>query len=259
MLWTVSVVKAPPVVFVTAYRSLPSHPRAPEKYFELGSRLLSTGLPFMVFTESQHAARFGEFPAVIRTVVDDEPLVGGRVGITSPRLPATDNPSKDTLEYHCLMHRKTRYLVESYRHLQQIYQEQIYEVVRLVWIDFGIFHLPGVTEAHLKQLNERCGRDLSRQIRAPSAWRLDQDSQIDSGRIQWYLLGGLLSVPTRPARIVRELAERVETSFLSRILFAHQACFEVVTWALDAQNRPESWDLYPADHNQTLFTHYPGR
>lgn len=142
---------------------------------------------------------------------------------------------KDTLAYFCVQHEKTQWLAAAERALPDS---------PLIWIDYGILHLPGVTAKHVEQLVAAVRANPPKVITSPSC---GQQELID-GVINWTFCGGVLIVPATLARWfhLECMAEQRR----------HQPTWEVNTWARLAKAHPERFAFYAADHNATMFTGY---
>jgi hypothetical protein len=146
----------------------------------------------------------------------------------------------EPLAYHVVQHQKTAWL------LQALEADPSVDV--LVWIDFGVFHQPGVTAQVID--------DFLRRVRAhpafsiPGCW--EQSRGVFDGP-DWRFCGSSLVVPRE---FVRSFHEAVRDVALERLSTTNRVTWEVNDWAEVDRRRvlPIRW--YPAGHDQTQFTNY---
>jgi hypothetical protein len=195
---------------------LDSPHRSHDRYLELGQRLLGIGLPTIAYHQPLDQcwlARHHEAQGV-----KVEP--GG----------------KDTLSYHCVQHEKSAWLAEASR--------MGGEPMRLIWLDYGILHVPGVTEDLIREFYAHVARQPPNQITMPGIW--PADSAIDDSRPCWICAGGVVVMPWYHAGWWHR--ECVRTATHAR------PTWEVNTWAKVARDNQEQVRLYKADHDSTILT-----
>jgi hypothetical protein len=223
-------------------------------YLRYGYELLSLGIPTVLYVPMELVGIFagmGPHVKVRHWHYDD---FWARRYDASP-LPCTDNPAKDTAEYHVIQHQKTEFLAHASRHGQ-------YD--RYVWVDFGIFYVPypanpttQVDGPAIERMYARAKNDLSPTVVCPSGnltlasrpyepteWHVLLDHQV-----QWQTLGGVLSCH-------RDLCESVQDECRRQLDASPLLTFEVNTWAKVA--KIQNWRLYQANHDCSLFDNYPG-
>ncbi|NDC64008.1 MAG: hypothetical protein EBZ59_08525 [Planctomycetia bacterium] len=225
------------VRIVTGYVRLDAH-RSHADYVALGGRLLSLPFPMTVFTDQAD-----EFPQH----VNHEFLPAGKLWLEEyaagrdVTIPATDNPTKDTLQYHCVQHQKTAWLARA----AEAHPDDV-----LVWLDLGILHVPGITLAGISRavgLAEGLRRD---RIRMASIWGAPPRDGIDSTRINWWCAGGLVVCPAPLAAWWHDCVSLTARDLAVR---CGRVTFEVNTWAAVWAAFPDCFDHYPCDHNATLL------
>lgn len=210
-------------VLVTGYIPIPNHPRTAEEYGALGERL--GGVPvrkkaFYMRPEDTWMAKY------IRTL----PF--------TPSPSQHDNPTKNTINYHCVNHQKTSWLVQA--------ADENPDADVLVWVDYGIFRLPGVTNQAIYEFMEKLD---DRAIYAPGCW---QESVVESVFPCWRFCGSVLAVP----RVhVDKLDYQCRVTARQHISKTRNVEWEVNTWARVEQGRgrhlPIHW--YKADHDVSMF------
>ena len=198
------------VCVVTGYVPLPCDHRTRERYNELGGRLLD---------------------ACPRSVLFRHPLedcwLANRLGGVEPG-------GKDTVAYHCVQHQKFKWLEDA---------SMAVEADTLIWIDYGILHLPGVTPEVVLDFVHRVESAEPDVIVAPSG----ADCGADDRTVNWLFLGGILVVPRGMAPwLLTRCQEQVEP-----------ISWEVNTLARVRRSHPDRFKLYPADHNALMLEGYP--
>lgn len=227
---------------VTAYVPLPDHPRPIEEYARLGSDLLSLPVPITAFVDpiGTGDVRAGDCATVLPTSLDDCWLYQATRGLR-PILPWTDNPRKDSLEYHAIQAEKVRWLAEA---------ADASDESHLVWIDFGILHLRGVTLSHVWRLLEwvEFYADQER-ITIASIWG-PPASEIDPHRIGWWCAGGVAIVPRGMAAWwCREVIQ----SGHELLRLTGRVTFEVNLWAAVWKRYPTRFVHFLCDHDQSIM------
>jgi hypothetical protein len=201
---------------VTGYVRLDSPHRSHDSYLELGQRLLGIGLPTIAYHQpldqcwlARHHEAHG---------VKVEPSV------------------KDSLAYHCVQHEKSAWLRRA---------SQAHHPATLIWMDYGILHVPGVTEDLIRQFYEHvdaCGPVTK--IHMPSIWRID--TPVTSDAVSWICAGGVMVMPSRDAEWWHRECRVMAAS--------HAPTWEVNTWARIVKKHPELVRMYRADHDSTILT-----
>lgn len=144
---------------------------------------------------------------------------------------------KDSTAYHCVQHEKTAWLQRA---------AMLYPTRTLVWIDYGVLHLDAVEPKHIAAFLQSVAALPPRRITSPSCH--DVGEAWDDRRVCWAFCGGVLVLPARDAawlhgECVYERQHKPPT-------------WEVNTWAAVARRHRDRFKLYPADHNQLMFTRY---
>ena len=202
---------------MTGYVRLDCDHRSHDRYLELGSRLMGIGLPTIAYHQPLHECWLARHHEANGT----------------PVVPA----GKDSLAYHCVQHEKTRWLARAARHSG---------ATTVIWIDYGIFHLPGVTEEVVLEFYERVDAVQAQHVTIPGIW--PAAAPIDDSRPCWVCAGGVLVMPAwRSAQWHADCQAVAEHA---------SPTWEVNTWAKVARMHPEQVRFYPADHDATILTGY---
>ena len=105
--------------------------RSRDEYRELGQRLLDIGLPTIAFLDpnvpmlANPAATFQPYALESCWLINQARFA---------KLPPTDNPGKDTAEFHTIQLQKSHWMAAATR---------LSTSSTLIWLDFGILHIPG--------------------------------------------------------------------------------------------------------------------
>lgn len=201
-------------VAVTGYIQLPCTHRSPEEYAALGSRLLGACRRAVFFR---------------RTLADT--WMAKRLGGVEPG-------GKDSVAYHCVQH-------EKFQWLEDAGAAEDSAADTLVWLDYGIMHMEGMTEAAVARLLERVEESPPDRIVSPSAGRNHEGGATPD----WLFLGGVLVVPRHMAALLNRLC-RAD---------ANHERWEVNTLAAVARRRPELFGFYAANHDVSMLENYACR
>jgi hypothetical protein len=154
-----------------------------------------------------------------------------------------DNPQKNSLAYHIVQAQKTEWLEIA------TYADPFADV--FVWIDYGIFHVPGVTGQIIDAFLERA--DSEQAIAIPGCWQKNQHPYDDNWPC-WRFCGGVMIVPRKWVEPFNIAMKREYMRWLDET--------KNISWEVNALARLERRDpdfpvwWYQADHDQTLFTNY---
>ena len=207
---------------VTAYVPIPGHPRSAVEYGSLGEKL--GGVPV-------RKAAFYDTPDKmwLTKYVSKLPF--------KPAISRGDNEKKNTLLYHSVNHQKSTWLVQA--------ADKYPDADVLVWVDYGIFHLPGVSN---QSITEFMGRVDDKAIYAPGCW--DRPQVVEAAYPCWRFCGSVLAVPRR---LVDQFDFACRVAARQHISATKNVEWEVNTWArVEAAGKlPFQW--YKADHDASLF------
>lgn len=165
------------IVAITAYVPIPDHTRSADEYHHLAVPLhnLAFEAPLLSRMEKlencwlyQYIEKFYGIPPK---------------GLTWS---VSDNPHKNSLAYHIVQAQKTEFLVQAAEAIGM--QPDVY-----VWIDYGIFHVPGVTPQVIKEFLARA--DGEQTIAIPGCW--GEDYTYDDRHPCWRFCGGVMVVPRK--------------------------------------------------------------
>ena len=154
------------------------------------------------------------------------------------------NPSKDTREFHAVQHEKTSWVVDA--------AEQTDADV-LVWMDYGLLHVPGITADMVPRFLERAARDAPRdRVGMASIWGAPF-RQPDWQSVEWWCAGGVFTVP-------RSFAFPWHDAVVDRAMALRAAgaiTWEVNTWASAWARWNNVVRPWLCDHNETILENGP--
>jgi len=221
------------IIAVTAFVPIPGHPRAEAEYHRLAKPLQDLA---------------GEAPLLLRIAKLEEcwlhkMITSAYEHPSDVTHSVSDNPKKNSLAYHVVQAQKTEFLVQAAEACGM--QPDVY-----VWIDYGIFHVPGVTAKIIKEFLARA--DGERTITIPGCW--GPDYVYDDEHPCWRFCGGVMVVPREHLIAFDEAMKKA----YARQLYHHDhVSWEVNALARVERNEPDLpiW-WYQADHDASMFTNY---
>jgi hypothetical protein len=197
------------VCVVTGYVPLPCEHRSREQYNELGAKLLECCERSIVFRQE-----LGDC------------WLSRKIGNVEPG-------GKDSTAYHCVQHEKFSWLERA---------STVTDATTLIWIDYGVFHMPGVTKEIVCDFIRRVEEAEPDVIVSPSGSEGDPFGSNPT----WLFLGAVFVVPSRL------------TGWLSEKCREHldPLSWEVNTLARVRGKHPEQFRFYAANHNDSIFADY---
>jgi hypothetical protein len=233
------------VTIVTGFYPLAGHPRPTATYLELGRRLLRIPVRKVVWTSAEigaelgrehRAAGFNAFPPSDDRFWIHDALRG------LPYSVASQNPAKDTLGYHAIQHQKTQWLERTSRESESDI---------LVWIDFGIFHLPDITEDLILDFVGSVRDDA---IAIPGC--RPRSDRIVLDHPSWRFCGAVLVCP-RP--LAPSLHGECVDALRGIVAFHRKVSWEVNTWAVaEMAGRLPIRQYHATTHDKRMLTAYDG-
>jgi hypothetical protein len=210
---------------VTAYVPIPNHPRTAAEYGALGEQL--SGVPvrkkcfYNQIDECWLWKYIGSMP------FNPRPMVG-------------DNPQKNTVNYHIVQHEKTSWLKRA--------AAEDPEADVLVWVDYGVFRLPGVNNQVIYEFMEKLD---DKAIYIPGCW--PKPDAVEAVTPCWRFCGTVIAIPRR---MVDAFDYACRVAARKHISSTKTVEWEVNTWArverMGIAKVPIHW--YKADHDVSLFT-----
>ena len=150
------------------------------------------------------------------------------------------NPDKDTREFHAVQHQKTAWVVEAAKHTDA-------EII--VWMDYGLLHVPGVTADMVPAFLERSAASAPRdRVGMASIW--GPPSRRPGWRsVEWWCAGGVFTVPRSMAFAWHDGIVDIATE----IRAARHVTWEVNTWAAAWARWNYVVRPWLCDHNETIL------
>ena len=221
------------IVAVTSFVPIPGHPRAEAEYRALGERLIGIGASRVLIKLEGNLS-----DCWLSEYLWMNPCLDGFDHAVA------DNPRKNSVQYHIVQAQKIECLAQVAEQLPPSADDV------LCWIDFGIFHIPGVTEQIIQDFLRRAANE--RAIAIPGCW--DKQPNHDDRWPNWRFCGGVVVVPHRYVR-----------AFDTAVKLEYIRCLKqekLLTWDVNILARVENrcpelpiWQ-YPADHDASMFTNY---
>jgi hypothetical protein len=220
------------IVAITAYVPIPGHPRSADSYHHLAVPLhnLAFEAPLLSRQETLENCWLYKY---LHEFYGDPPDVTHSVA---------DNPQKNSLAYHIVQAQKTQFLMEAAEAVGQ--QPDVY-----VWIDYGIFHIPGMTPAIIKDFLVRA--DGEQTIVIPGCW--GPDYVYNDQHPCWRFCGGVMVVPRR---YLREFDAAMKHEYAYALRERNHVSWEVNMLAQVEQHHDLPIWWYHADHDASMFTNY---
>lgn len=211
------------VKLVTAYVPIAGHPRGPAEYGALGEKLAGVPVPKKAYYDqvqnlwlTKHLRKLDFLPTCM----------------------VYDNPEKNTLPYHAVNHEKTSWLVQA--------SNEDPDADVLVWVDYGVFRLPGVNNQVIYEFFEKLD---DKAIYVPGCW--SQQDVIMHSVPCWRFCGSVIAVPKH---CVDKLDWECRVAARQHIARTKTVEWEVNTWARVEKKTKLPFHWYAADHNERLFT-----
>jgi hypothetical protein len=214
------------LTYVTSF-----YPIRQGEYIQEFKKLASTGVPILVFTNSD----IGYYENVKQIQVPiDLPWFSNEI-----ILPVNRNHEKDTPEFLCLMLMKLWCMKEALKYTDSAY---------LAWIDFRVFHVVQDTERVQEKLKSLTRADLSglTKIASPGCWQPIPTFDILNS-ICWRFCGGFLVGPRESFEPAYNHQSELVKKFLPHLTW------EVNYWCL----MEEHFEWYFANHNDSLLLNFP--
>lgn len=155
------------------------------------------------------------------------------------------NPAKDSREFLAVQHQKTAWVADA---------AKITDAEILVWMDFGLLHVPGITADMVPAFLERAAASAPRdRIGMASIWGPPRPRpgwrRPGWQSVEWWCAGGVFTVPRSMAFAWHDaIVERA-----TAIRAEGYATWEVNTWATAWARWPEVVRPWLCDHNETIL------
>jgi len=220
------------IVAITAYVPIPGHTRTDAEYQRLAAPLhmMALEVPLLSRTDRLENCWLHEY---LHETHGDPPDVTHSV---------SDNPRKNTLNYHIVQAQKSEFLVDAAEACGM--RPDVY-----VWIDYGIFHVPGVTPDVIREFLIRA--DGEQTIAIPGCW--GGDYTYDDDHPCWRFCGGVMIIPRN---YIHEFDRAMKQEYVRWIERTNNVSWEVNTLARVEKRKELPIWWYQADHDASIFTGY---
>lgn len=216
----------PKIKIITGYVPIPNHPRNAQEYGKLGDKLAAIrSVPLRAF--------YGTVP--------DCWLFKALKAMDKTNFTHSegDNPKKNSLAYHIVQHQKIHWMMQE--------AQRDHDTDTFIWMDYGIFHQPGVDIVEIEKFLQRVKKD---DLAIPGCWDI---RPVTDASPCWRFCGSLAVVPRQ---WVLPFSNLIKLSLFTHLKFTQNIPWEVNTWARVEQGNSLPIRWYKADHNETQFTNY---
>jgi hypothetical protein len=150
------------------------------------------------------------------------------------------NPGKDSRQFLAVQHQKTAWVADA---------ATITDADVLVWMDYGLLHVPGITAGMVPAFLERAAASAPRdRVGMASIW--GPPRRIPDWRsVEWWCAGGVFTVP-------RSMAFAWHDAVVDRAVAMRAAghvTWEVNTWATAWARCSNVVQPWLCDHNETIL------
>ena len=229
---------------MTGYIRLDLPNRSHAEYERLGGRLLSAAdAPVVMFTNCdrvKYRRHVSLSTVVLGASVEDCWHYHLSAGAELP----LGNPAKDSREFLAVQHQKTAWVAEAAKHT---------DAEILVWMDYGLLHVPGITADMVPRFLERAARDAPRdRVGMASIWGAPR-SVPGWQTPEWWCAGGVFTVP-------RSMAFAWHDAVVDRAVAMRAAghvTWEVNAWASAWARWNNVVQPWLCDHNETILENGP--
>lgn len=233
----------PRACLVTGYLRLDLPNRSHGDYVALGESLLAAaGSPAVVFTDAAVTVyrRPSTGPTLLPTRLEDCWHWQLSAGADFP----AGNPQKDTRAFHAAQHEKTAWVATAAEHT---------DAEILVWMDYGLIHVPGVTVDAVRAFLARAATQAPRdRVGMASIW--GPPAAVPSwATVGWWCAGGVFTVPRHLARQWHEAVVERAVGLRSRGF----CTWEVNDWAAAWLLHPYLVRSWACDHDASILENGP--
>jgi hypothetical protein len=219
------------ILAVSGFVPIAGHPRPAEEYRKLADQLFDTGIPLLMMDGDL------EMCWLYRHLCERKKKFTHSVA---------DNPAKNSVAYHCVQAEKSEWLMTA------VDVSRCHECWPdiFVWLDAGIFHVPGVTSQIILDFMRRA--EAEQTIAIPGCW--NRDYKYDDRYPCWRFCGGVWVVPRQ---YVAALDAAMKQEYKRHLALTDNLSWEVNTLARVEQRYPDLpiWH-YQADHDASMFGNY---
>jgi hypothetical protein len=216
------------IMAVTGYVPIENHPRSMDEYVQLGEQLNATGIPLLALSGKLEDCWMYHYLSYRKA--------------QHPTHSTADNPRKNTIAYHIVQAQKSEWLTVAAD------LNPVPDV--FVWLDMGIFHIPGMTAQIVRDFMFRAENE--RTIAIPGCW--DRNYEYDDRYPMWRWAGGVMIVPRQ---YVDAFDACMKDEYKRHLRETNNLSWEVNTLSrLERRGTALPLWHYRANHDASMLTNY---
>jgi hypothetical protein len=143
----------------------------------------------------------------------------------------------------CAIHQKTSWLAQA--------ADERPDADWLVWVDYGAFHMKGVSNQVIYEMFEKLKRTPDNKIYAPGWW---DKAPVESVHPCWRFFGTVLAVPRK---LVDQFDFACRTTARHHIITTKNIEWEANTISRVEANGKLPFHWYRADFDSSIYTNFP--
>lgn len=238
------------MTLVSAFFTNVNNDKSFEKYLMLGSVLLQSKIPKIIFVDDQMYQKIKEFEnentKIVLTNKEDIYLYKYKNFLQNFNVNTT-NPLKDTIEFMFIMCNKTEIV-------RKAIELNYFNTNQFIWVDFGIKHVFKCSDEDFIAKIESLQYKTYDKVRMATIWNPQHLYSIDIFKdIAWYFAGGVFG---GNKDFLIEFADKTKEECIKIIENGRTIMWEVNVWFLVYLQYPHFFDFYQSNHNQTLIDCY---
>jgi hypothetical protein len=237
--------------FVSNANKHPFHKNG--RYLETGKLLLKSNVQKIVFLDPEMFANIKETdydPANTRLVLyQKKDMYYMKYMDRLINYFPSEHPEKNTKECLMTIWNKTEYVREAIK--INPFNSETY-----VWVDFGIRYVCSCTdEEFIEKINRLNKPALNNQIRTGGIWNMQNEHYCRDiiRQVCWFFAGGVFG---GRKDILITFADEMRKTCDELVSTRNTATWEVNLWYLIYKKFPHMFNIYPADHNDTILDGY---
>jgi hypothetical protein len=229
-------------MIVTCYYDIYNNHNYIENFFDSFSKLASTELPIILFTDNNLISRFYNMPKsvkIIRLPLDFFELYT-IANNYSRELPNIRNPKKDTKEYLALLNTKIEFILRT---------SEICEDDTFIWCDFGLLNHIKDIDSFVDNLKNINNKEFNKVI-IPGFFNFGCTFSTDE--INCRFCGNFFVMPRKHIQPFYKHSKNVLSDFCT--MFQYKLCWETNIWSIIetfAMRNEIEW--YYADKDDTII------
>lgn len=226
---------------VSAFITNVNNNRAIDKYILHGTKLLNMKYNKIIYIEEEIYYKYFANNNFINTqfrLLSKSEIYLYNYAKFIENMPERRNIDKDTIDYFFVQCNKTEWIREAIR-------ENYFDSDYFVWIDFGINH---VLSFDLNNYNF----DITYRNKIRFAGGIKSNDDLYNYP-QWFFLGGIFGGPKDK---LIQFADLVKNKCINTIMDKKLIMWEINIWYLVYLENPELFDIYFANHDDSMIYNY---